>query len=152
MGNGGICTLEKTSLKHVVQDGNGKVIKVRSKLETDLAYILSDLKVPWTYETTKLSYTIPESLHTYTVDFSIPNKGILIEGKGYLSDHKERSKYILIKEQYPELDLRFVFMDCNKLCGGAKYSHGTWATKQGFKYCSIKDYNIIKDWLSESIN
>ena len=65
-----------------MQDGNGKVIKVRSKLETDLAYILSDLKVPWTYETTKLSYTIPESLHTYTVDFSIPNKGILIDGKG----------------------------------------------------------------------
>lgn len=133
-------------------DGNGKKIKVRSKLEIDLAYILSDLKIPWTYETTKLPYIVPESSHTYTVDFSIPTKGILIEGKGYLSDHQERTKYLLIQQQYPELDLRFVFGDCNKLCGGTKYSHGTWASKHGFKYCSIKDYNIIKDWLSESIN
>jgi len=126
-------------------------IKRRSKLEENFEYLLNDLEVKYKYEDTKLTYIVPESKHTYLIDWSLPNN-IYVETKGYLSDHKERSKYILIKEQYPELDLRFVFMDCNKLCGGAKYSHGTWATKQGFKYCSIKDYNIIKDWLSESIN
>ncbi len=125
--------------------------KRRSKLEENFEYLLNDLEVKYKYEDTKLTYIVPESKHTYLIDWSLPNN-IYVETKGYLSDHKERSKYILIKEQYPELDLRFVFMDCNKLCGGAKYSHGTWATKQGFKYCSIKDYNIIKDWLSESIN
>jgi len=124
-------------------------IKRRSKLEENFEYLLNDLEVKYKYEDTKLTYIVPESKHTYLIDWSLPNN-IYVETKGYLSDHKERSKYILIKEQYPELDLRFVFMDCNKLCGGAKYSHGTWATKQGFKYCSIKDYEIIKEWLNEN--
>lgn len=124
-------------------------IKRRSKLEENFEYLLNDLEVKYKYEDTKLTYIVPESKHTYLIDWSLPNN-IYVETKGYLSDHKERSKYILIKEQYPELDLRFVFMDCNKLCGGAKYSHGTWATKQGFKYCSIKDYEIIKEWLNEA--
>lgn len=126
-------------------------IKRRSKLEENFEYLLNDLEVKYKYEDTKLTYIVPESKHTYLIDWSLPNN-IYVETKGYLSDHKERSKYILIKEQYPELDLRFVFMDCNKLCGGAKYSHGTWATKQGFKYCSIKDYEIIKEWLNETSN
>ncbi len=124
-------------------------IKRRSKLEENFEYLLNDLEVKYKYEDTKLTYIVPESKHTYLIDWSLPNN-IYVETKGYLSDHKERSKYILIKEQYPNLDLRFVFMDCNKLCGGAKYSHGTWATKQGFKYCSIKDYEIIKEWLNET--
>ena len=123
--------------------------KRRSKLEENFEYLLNDLEVKYKYEDTKLTYIVPESKHTYLIDWSLPNN-IYVETKGYLSDHKERSKYILIKEQYPNLDLRFVFMDCNKLCGGAKYSHGTWATKQGFKYCSIKDYEIIKEWLNET--
>jgi hypothetical protein len=123
-------------------------IKRRSKLEENFEYLLNDLEVKYKYEDTKLTYIVPESKHTYLIDWSLPNN-IYVETKGYLSDHKERSKYILIKEQYPELDLRFVFMDCNKLCGGAKYTHGTWATKNGFKYCSIKDYDIIKEWINE---
>ena len=123
--------------------------KRRSKLEENFEYLLNDLEVKYKYEDTKLTYIVPESKHTYLIDWSLPNN-IYVETKGYLSDHKERSKYILIKEQYPNLDLRFVFMDCNKLCGGAKYSHGTWATKNGFKYCSIKDYEIIKEWLNET--
>lgn len=127
------------------------ITKRRSKLEENFEYLLNDLEVKYKYEDTKLTYIVPESKHTYLIDWSLPNN-IYVETKGYLSDHKERSKYILIKEQYPNLDLRFVFMDCNKLCGGAKYSHGTWATKNGFKYCSIKDYEIIKEWLNEASN
>lgn len=141
--------LEKTSLKHVVQDGNGKTVKVRSKLETQIAAVFNDVNTPWEYEVTKISYVIPESNHTYTVDFSLGN-GILIEGKGYLSDHAERKKYVLLKDQHPDLDLRFIFDNENKLCGGTKYSHATWAKKYGFKYCSIKDKQIIKDWINET--
>lgn len=124
-------------------------IKRRSKLEENFEYLLNDLQVQYNYENIKLTYTIPESKHTYLIDWSLPNN-IYVETKGYLSDHKERTKYLLIKEQYPELDLRFVFMDSNKPCGGAKYSHGTWATKHGFLYCGIKDMEIIKQWVQES--
>ena len=82
------------------------------------------------------------------MDWTIPN-GILIETKGYLSDHQERHKYVLLKQQYPSLDLRFVFDNVNKLCGGTKYSHGAWATKHGFPFCSIKDRDIIAQWIGE---
>ena len=85
---------------------------------------------------------------TLATMFKVYNN-IHIESKGYLSDNAERQKYILIKKQNPNLDLRFVFLDEDKLCGGMKTTHGEWAKKHGFLYCSIKDYDIIKEWLNE---
>ena len=131
-----------------MHDGNGKIIKVRSKLEIRLSEILNQFDVPWLYEVTKIPYKIPESDHNYTVDFTLGN-GLLIEGKGYLSDHRERYKYVLLKEQNPDLDLRFVFDNPGKLCGGTKMTHGAWATKYNFKWCSIKDVDQIQAWVKE---
>lgn len=119
----------------------------RSKLEQDFEKILQDLNINYTYESTIISYIIPESSHKYKVDWSF-DKPIFIETKGWLSSSIERKKYELIKKQYPNLDLRFIFANTNKFCGGTKYSHATWAKKQGFKYCSINDYDTIKEWLS----
>ena len=120
----------------------------RSKLEERFETILQEFGVTYEYEVTKIAYTIPESHHTYTVDWTILN-GKLIETKGYLSDHAERRKYVLLKEQHPELDLRFVFDNPNKLCGGTKMSHAKWADKYGFKWCSIKDTEQILNWIKE---
>lgn len=131
-----------------MHDGTGKTIKVRSKLEIKIVDILNQGNQLWSYEVTKIPYIIPESNHTYTVDFTL-NNGILIEGKGYLSDHQERHKYVLLKQQYPDLDLRFVFDNPNKLCGGTKYTHAKWADKFGFKWCSIKDVEQIQSWINE---
>jgi len=122
--------------------------KRRSKLEERFEVILQDLDVQYEYEVTRIPYTVPESHHTYTVDWTLLN-GKLIETKGYLSDHAERRKYVLLKEQHPELDLRFVFDNVNKLCGGTKMTHGKWAEKYNFKYCSIKDTDQIKHWINE---
>lgn len=119
----------------------------RSKLEDKLEAILISLNAPYKYEDTVISYIIPESNHKYTVDWTVNNS--LWESKGYLSDHTERNKYILIKQQYPNIDLRFVFENPNKLCGGMKQTHAEWAIKQGFKYCSIKDYETIERWVNE---
>lgn len=123
-------------------------VKRRSKLEERFESILKDFDVPYEYEVTKIDYIIPESSHTYTVDWTVLN-GKLIETKGYLSDHAERRKYVLLKEQHPDLDLRFVFDNPNKLCGGTKMSHAKWAEKYGFRYCSIKDTEQIKQWITE---
>lgn len=120
----------------------------RSKLEERFELILKDFDVPYEYELTKIDYIIPESSHTYTVDWTILN-GRLIETKGYLSDHAERRKYVLLKEQHPDLDLRFVFDNGNKLCGGTKMSHNKWAEKYNFKHCDIKDVDQIKAWINE---
>ena len=43
----------------------------RSRLEQKFEYILNDLEIPYTYETTVIPYTIPESLHKYIVDLSL---------------------------------------------------------------------------------
>ena len=120
----------------------------RSKLEERFETILQEFGVTYEYEVTKIPYTIPESYHVYTVDWTVLN-GKLIETKGYLSDHAERRKYVLLKEQHPELDLRFVFDNPNKLCGGTKMSHAKWADKYGFKWCSIKDTEQILNWIKE---
>lgn len=123
--------------------------KRRSKLELRFEAIIQEFKADYEYEVTKIPYTVPESKHYYTVDWTFKN-GLLVETKGYLSDYKERHKYVLLKEQYPDLDLRFVFDNPNKLCGGTKMTHAAWAEKYGFPYCSIKDVEQIKDWAEES--
>lgn len=111
--------------------------------------LLNEQDAFWDYEVTKIPYIVPESKHNYTVDFTLTNN-ILIEGKGYLSDSTERNKYILIKQQFPDIDLRFIFANNKKLCGGMKTTHEDWAKKNGFKYCSIKDIDVINSWISES--
>ena len=123
-------------------------INRRSKLEQQFEAMLKEFDVQYDYEITKVPYIVPESNHTYTVDWTIL-KGLLIETKGYLADSTERKKYVLIKEQHPELDLRFVFGDPNKKCGGMKTTHAQWADKHGFKWCSIKDTEQIRQWITE---
>lgn len=122
--------------------------KRRSRLEQRFEKLLEENEIEYEYEITKIPYTIPASNHTYNVDWTIVN-GVMIETKGYLSDYKERHKYILIKDQHPDLDLRFVFDDPNKLCGGTKMTHAKWADKHGFKWCGIRDTKQILGWLKE---
>ena len=117
--------------------------KRRSRLEERFEQIIQNFDIDYDYEITKIPYVVPESNHTYTVDWTFLNN-LLVETKGYLSTHQERHKYVLLKQQHPELDLRFVFDNPNKLCGGTKMTHGKWAEKYGFKYCSIKDIDQIR--------
>lgn len=123
--------------------------KRRSKLEEKFESILQESNIKYCYETTVIPYTVPSSDHKYTLDWTISN-GVLIETKGYLSDLAERRKYLLIKEQHPDIDIRFVFVNVNKLCGGMKMTHGEWAKKHGFKYCDISDIDQITAWLMEN--
>ena len=133
-----------------IYDADGKLIKRRSRLEQQFERLLQEFEVMYDYEVTKIPYTIPESKHTYTVDWTLLN-GVLLETKGRLADYAERKKYELLKEQHPDLDLRFVFADPNKLVGGTKtVTHGAWATKHNFKWCSIKDTEQIRSWVKEA--
>ncbi len=69
--------------------------KRRSKLEMKFEEILIANQAEYDYEITKIPYIVPESKHVYTVDWTCLN-GLLIETKGYLSDHQERTKYVLL--------------------------------------------------------
>ena len=122
--------------------------KRRSKLELQFEKILQDNEVEYAYEITKIPYIVPESSHKYVVDWTI-HDGVLIETKGWLENLTERKKYQLIKEQHPDIDIRFVFANPQKACGGVKMTHAEWAEKFGFKYCSINDTEQIVSWIKE---
>ncbi len=117
----------------------------RSGLEDDIAKQLDAMRVKYTYEELKISYTVPESQHKYTADFVLPN-GIVVESKGRFVT-ADRKKHLLIKQQYPELDLRFVFSNPRcKISKVSKTTYGDWCDKYGFKY-STK--TIPKEWVDE---
>jgi predicted nuclease of restriction endonuclease-like RecB superfamily len=129
----------------------------RSGLEERTAKNLDDLSVPYQFETLKLPYIIPASNHKYTPDFLITTKSgktLIIETKGIWA-FDDRKKHLLIREQHPDLDIRFVFSRskskiskkstttyadiCNGL-GRGKFKGITW------KYADSK---IPQEWIDE---
>ncbi len=121
----------------------------RSGLELSMAEQLDSEGVHWKYEAYRIPYK-PKTQH-YTPDFSIGGreqdiKEIHIETKGrFLA--KDRTKHLLLKEQFPSMDLRFVFTNPNqKLYKGSRTSYGEWCEKHGFKYAR---QSIPDEWFSE---
>jgi hypothetical protein len=101
----------------------------------------------FSYETMKMEYTIPESKHKYTPDFPMSN-GIILEVKGRL-EPKDRKKMVLVRDQNPDMDIRFVFMKAqNKITKNSKTTYAMWAEKNGFRYC--EGPNIPKEWLKDA--
>lgn len=124
----------------------GGVTSYRSGLEDKIAAQIEASGLPVVFERFKLNYIKPESKHIYTCDFILPN-GIMIESKG-LFDTEDRKKHLLIKEQYPTLDIRFVFSrSATKLYKGSKTTYADWCLKYGFKFA---DKLIPKEWFKES--
>jgi len=120
-----------------------KKLGFRSGLEVKIAEQLKSAGVEVEYETTKIKYVVPESLHTYTVDFVLPN-GVMVETKGrfLLSDRK---KHLLIQKQHPDLDIRFVFSNSKtKISKGSKTSYADWCLKNNFKFA---DKEVPAEWL-----
>lgn len=114
----------------------------RSGLEKTIAEDMKRKGVLVKYETFKVAYTKPITSHKYTPDFLLPN-GIIIEAKGLFST-QDRKKHILVKEQHPDLDIRFVFSSSKKkLYKGSKTTYADWCTKHGFLYA---DKTIPKEW------
>ena len=117
----------------------------RSGLEEVNSGLLESLGINPHYEEFSLTYVIPESTHKYTPDFVLPN-GIIIETKG-VWDAEDRKKHILIKEQHPELDIRFVFSRSKTpIYKGSKTTYGSFCKVHGFKY---SDKKIPEDWIKE---
>ena len=115
--------------------------KYRSQFEIGLARSLANKKVAFEYEKKKLTY-IPKP-RTYVPDFYLPEQDIYIEAKGHL-DKGDRVKMQLIKEQYPDLDIRFVFVRAqNKIYRGSKTSYADWANRHGFPW---SEGGVPEEW------
>jgi len=117
----------------------------RSGLEDKVSDELKSRGIDGEYEKHQIQYTKPATNHTYKPDFRLPN-GIFVETKGRFT-LEDRKKHLLIKQQKPELDIRFVFQNPNaKLTKKSKTTYGMWADKNGFKW-SNKD--IPDEWINE---
>lgn len=119
----------------------------RSGLESKVSEQLNEAEVDFEYEAFKIEYEVHET-RKYTPDFKLPN-GIIIETKGrFLS--ADRKKHLLVQQQHPDLDIRFVFSNSNaKLNKGAKSTYADWCRKHGFLYA---DKWIPKGWIEERSN
>ena len=124
----------------------GLALGFRSGLEeTNAAHITKVLKAPVLFETFSIRYAIPLSFHNYTPDFLLPN-GIIVETKG-LWKMEDRAKHLLVKVQYPELDIRIVFSrGKTPISPGAKTTCAEWATKHGFPWA---EKLIPAEWAKE---
>lgn len=129
----------------------------RSGLEEKTAKHLEGLGVKFEYETLKIPYEIPASSHKYTPDFIITTKTgktIVVETKG-LWVAKDRTKHLLIREQYPDLDLRFVFdRSKSRISKVSKTSYADICEGRGrgkFKGVIWKyaDKRVPEEWLYE---
>lgn len=117
----------------------------RSGLENQVAEQLQQQGVPVDYESIKIKFVQPSKVRTYTPDFVLPN-GIIIETKGRFIT-ADRQKHLLIKDQYPDLDIRFVFNNPNtKINKNSKTTYARWCEKNGFRYA--KQF-IPGAWLKE---
>ena len=116
----------------------------RSGLEEKVGEELKAQGIPYGFESSKIEYLEPARKRKYTPDFFLPN-GIIVETKGRFTA-ADRKKHLLVKEQYPSLDLRFVFSNSNqKLYKGSKSTYADWCVKHGFKYA---DKSVPKEWLN----
>lgn len=117
----------------------------RSGLEETIASSLRARGVDPRYETVKIEFVSPATKHKYTPDFPLAN-GIIVESKGRFLP-PDRKKHLLIKEQHPELDIRFVFQRSkNPITKGSKTTYADWCVKHGFTYA---DKDVPDSWLKE---
>jgi len=125
-----------------------RALGYRSGLEVKIARELEEAGVKAGYETVTIRYVIPERASRYTVDFVLPN-GILAETKGrFLTE--DRKKHRLLREQYPELDVRLVFSNPDALIGKrSKTTYAKWCDMIGIPYAAK---SIPQEWLDEPPN
>ena len=120
----------------------GMAMGYRSGLEKSVGEQLASTGLKWEFECERIPYV--GKPHTYTPDFKIGT--VYIETKGRFLP-KDRAKHLLLKEQYPDMDLRFVFNNPQaKLNKGSKTTYAEWCIKHGFSYAK----GVIPDsWISE---
>jgi hypothetical protein len=120
-------------------------LKLRSGFEKKVATKLTEKKIKFGYESLRLPYLVPPTPRTYTPDFTLPN-GIIVEAKGKF-DRDSRKKMALIIEQYPDKDIRMLFMRNNPINKGSKTTYTDWCEERGIKYHVSLNGEIPDEWL-----
>lgn len=105
----------------------------------------------WTfpYETDRIKFTIPESTHTYTPDFTVA-KNIYIETKGIWST-ADRKKAKLIAEQHPTITILYVLYRNQKLSKKSTTTYLDWAKKAGLDACLFSNRDHWIEFIKRSL-
>ena len=144
-------TTQKKQRLRTISKYNRRTIATgyRSGLEEKIAKQIADADLPVHFETDQIAYVWPPRASTYTPDFKIIKQDgspLFIETKGRW-DVSSRQKHLLVREQHPEIDLRFVFSNANaKLYKGSPTTYAQWCEKHGFLYAHK---TIPEEWLTE---
>lgn len=117
----------------------------RSGLEDAVADQLRANGVAFEYESRLVRYVKPARNSKYTPDFILPN-GIVIETKGRFVT-ADRQKHLLILDQHPNLDIRFVFSNPNtRISKQSPTTYAMWCDRHGFTYAKQR---IPTAWIEE---
>lgn len=125
----------------------GIVHGYRSGLESGVQRQLESSGIPVIYEQFFVPWKLEKNCK-YTPDFFLPN-GIVIETKGRFVT-ADRQKHLYIRDQHPDLDIRFVFSrSASKISKTSKTTYAKWCDTKGFLFA---DAVIPQRWLDEPMN
>lgn len=119
----------------------------RSGLEVELAAQIAAAGHEVRYEdkACEIPYVEPEKVRRYKPDFVLDN-GIVVEGKGRF-DAEDRTKHLRIRDQFPEIDIRFVFTrSAARISKTSSTTLADWCNKHGFQFA---DRRIPMEWFDE---
>lgn len=130
--------------KNLTNNHVGFIQGFRSGLEEKIAAQLKAEGIDPKFETVKLPYRVEQN-HIYTPDFPV-GKTIIIETKGRFQT-ADRMKMLMVRDQHPEYEFRFVFSNANaRISKVSKTTYGRWCEKNGFKYA----HRVIpQEWIEE---
>jgi len=108
---------------------------------------LSNRGVSFEYEPDRITYSVERH---YIPDLRLSDT-LYVELKGYFRQDAQR-KMKAVKEQHPELDIRFVFQNATSTIQGAKkrkdgskMTCAEWADRNGFVWAEA---TIPEEWLN----
>ena len=125
-------------------------MELKSGLEELIYNYLKENLIDFKYESLFLYYFRNQRKFTYKPDFIIKNT-FIIETKGAFNS-SDRRKMKLVKEENPNLDIRFIFSDSTKKIGKkSNTDYAKWCKLFNFKFHCLKTSKYIFpiEWLNE---
>jgi len=119
----------------------------RSKFELDISKWFDKNGVKYEYEKCRIKYVVPETIKTYTPDWTLDgNYSVLLESKGFFTG-KDRKKMLLVRESNPTLTIRMLFQNASiRLSKTSKTTYSDWCDKNNIEWCDWRK-GIPKAWL-----
>ncbi len=119
----------------MVKRKSPKQRKFASTYEQKLTEYFDEHDIQWEYEPIKIPWQPVTRMYKPDFKITLPSgEQFFLEAKGYF-DGQARSKMIQVKNQHPDMDIRFVFMrGKNPISAKAKKptTYEAWAKRYGF--------------------